>query len=115
MFKIIYKTSVLTLIMMLAGCQQRDDNALYSHLLQHPLELKQELQNCQSDRTSDHCKIVEKAADKIMTLREEQRRNPEEFGMRILRAEMQESHEPSTANKEQVDAMLGVVGLSSPE
>lgn len=68
---------------------QADGDDLYSYLMMHPKELKAEMNTCYKQmalgkQLSDHCRQVNVAADQVMSLVEDQQRNPEKFGQDVL-------------------------------
>lgn len=82
----------LTLVLffpLLMGCKEKQS---YSYYMRHPLELKQEITECQASfvKTKDQaakCEIVMYAAVNMAALINQQQENPEKFGQRILEAE----------------------------
>lgn len=74
----------------LSACQSQQTRA---YLLTHPDELKKEIERChepgiQTDAHAAHCAMVMSAADKFIKLLDDQQRHPEEFGMRVMDAQV---------------------------
>lgn len=107
-------------MLFLSACLEHNHNSSYEYLLLHPRKLQSEMASCQDEATasgkiSPQCKMVIKAADQIMGLAEDQQKYPEKFGQRILRAQMDYAKNTTPENREKVQVLLLVVGLSSPE
>jgi hypothetical protein len=78
------------ILIALSGCNKK---LSYSYLMQHPDVLKQKIADCQStDEKSKEeikeCEIVLYAAANMVSLINEQREDPEKFGLRILNIEI---------------------------
>jgi hypothetical protein len=73
--------------MNLTGCEERED---YAYLVHHPLVLKQRLARCQQEVLHQvaPCEVVFYAAANLTALAEEQQADPQQFGDRILRAQV---------------------------
>lgn len=107
-------------ILNITACLERNNDSSYNYLLLHPRELKHEMASCQDEVTATgkippHCEVVIKAADQMLALAEDQQKHPEKFGQKILRAQMDYATSPTPENRDKVNVLLLVVGLSSPE
>jgi hypothetical protein len=107
-FPIVFIISSLALLVM--GCQQ-DEHTL-NYLLQHPLVLEKEFTRCQALKEvnpaqEEQCALVTKAVNQVSIVANQQRYEPEKFGLRILTAQM----EINTYTTELVDAKKELVNL----
>lgn len=86
----IFRFFILVLFsILLIGCNEKQS---YSYYMRHPLELKQEITECQSilEKTKEQaakCEMVMYAAMNITALINQQQQDPEKFGQRILDAQ----------------------------
>lgn len=86
------RLGLLLISCLLAGCGEEKN---LTYLTDHPLILKQEIINCQTntavvDRGQNaYCQTVMTAATKVIAIINEQQENPEKFGQKILEAETQ--------------------------
>lgn len=120
------KVTVMTFICLLTvmACQEKHN---YDYFMKHPKELKEAVEKCQTStnpENDNYCQIVGRAAQDFDTLLTEQQSNPERFGQRILDQEIacskMREDKSVTANQvtetcDQIETLLAVVGLSSPE
>lgn len=113
------KTSLFLLLTMclLAACDQQQ---IYSkfYLMTHPAMLQKTIQTCHKMQVmaqsfSEQCRIANEANIEMANLVDEQQKNPQAFGQRILEAEMQ--YGVKADNGDEIKILLAVVGLSSPE
>jgi len=80
---------LIVLPLLLIGCKEKQS---YSYYMRHPLELKNEITECQSilEKTKEQaakCEIIMYAAMNITALVNQQQQDPEKFGQRILEAQ----------------------------
>ncbi len=118
MLKLLCSTFVIANVFALAGCKPREEGDLYTYFMLHPLILKQEVALCKEKNLgekmlSTRCEVVRRAGEQMSNLIEDQQRNPQEFGQRILSAQMQSGKSGHDANE--VKILLAVVGLTGPE
>lgn len=121
-----YKNLIMTLLplILLTGCNEKPTP---TYLMQHRDKLERAMENCQSsiDQKDDaYCKMVGQAVEDFNNLITEQQSNPELFGQKIMDQEIAcaKAKNDKNANADQlakscdqVEVMLAVVGLSSPE
>src|SRR3990167_4126292 len=80
---------LMTCYFALSACQAKEPANLKMYLLQHPSKLRDEIALCKtSKRDFKRCETVVSAATDMQALIEEQQKHPQEFGMRILRAQI---------------------------
>jgi hypothetical protein len=113
-----YVLPLLAGVFCLSACQQGEPADVYTNLMQHPALLQNEIQACKSQdltmkAVSAQCETVKRAGEQMSLLVEQQRSDPQEFGVHILNAEMQSAKAARDSNE--VKILLAVVGLSSPE
>jgi len=75
---------------LLLGCGQEEKN--HDYYMLHPLELKQEAQNCHPDilempQSTAKCKMLVRAMFRMTGIVAEQQTDPEAFGQRVMDAE----------------------------
>ena len=115
----------------------------YGYLMQHPACLKREVERCKEMMEAQQCAEVRRASADFTTILNEQQMDPEKFGKKMLAAEYQLAqvkHEWQQARavyraernsdtkqrmesarkvylekKEEVRALLAVIGVQSPE
>lgn len=85
--------------------------------IRHPRELKQQMQHCPAREPSSTegqtCKVVMQAAQDLTAMIAKIEQDPEGFGDQLLRLQMQYRGEPDI--HQQIEVMLAVLGLNSPE
>ena len=98
---------------MLTACHAEQPADLKTWLMQRPLQLRDELTACEN-HTADpkRCETVSIAVSEMRVLIDEQQKDPQSFGQRILHAEMQKAQ---TGNDDQIKILLAVVSLNGPE
>lgn len=111
---------IIFLMLSVSACLEHDKANSYEYLLLHPRTLQSEMASCQDDVTasgkiSSHCAMVIKAADQVMGLAEDQQKHPEKFGQKVLSAQMDYAENSTPENRDKVQLLLLVIGLSSPE
>lgn len=112
------------MLILLVSCDQHQDTSDY---LQHPEHLLVLVRECQmnpplTQEEAQKCKAVFYAGKEMATLVTEIQANPQQFGERMLRAQMQyaaQTSEDKTAEAQQtlqkINHYLAVLGLASPE
>ena len=83
---------LLTLILTLTSCQKNSNISYFDKLLEDPIFLESEVVRCEkiSDRISDEqCDLVKEVSTNIMMLSYEMSEDPQKFGDKILRAQME--------------------------
>lgn len=109
----------ILLLLMLSACEQR--KYTYAYLMQHPTVLKRAVAACKPESTAqtEQCEIVLYAAAQFTSLLNEQQSDPQAFGERLLRAQMlyaKANHGENLADeKQEINDMLAVIGVNSPE
>jgi predicted transcriptional regulator len=84
MLKLIVSVAFLFL---LSSC--KDSKSTYEYLMQHPAFLQQELIRCQMVVVQDEqCSLVKRASGDFATLMTELQTNQEQFGEKIMRAQL---------------------------
>lgn len=100
----------------LSACGGVDQEDLYAYFLQHPLQLKNEIDSCHKTQdSSGRCGIALKAMEEVSALVADQHHDPQKFGEDILQLEMACSKTQDPAIREKIKVLLAVVSLSSPE
>lgn len=97
--------AVIFVTVFLMGCQEQQ--LTYSYLMQHPDIVKEKVEQCESQSFAEksqeqiaQCKIVMNAATNLMSIMSTQQQDPEQFGQKILDAEMASAK----AKQELIDA-----------
>lgn len=86
----------------------------YDYLMQHPERLQKEISRCAiSDDAS--CILVKEAAQDFIELVNERREDPEEFGLKILRAQQQFSKQASSEQFKKIQILYAVIRATSAE
>jgi len=85
---------VLISMLMISACQERSGEKLYEFLMVHPDQLRAEISDCQhvdpdTNELSPYCKTVMRAANDMMVMIDDQQKDPEAFGKKILRMQME--------------------------
>ena len=81
---------MILILLFVIGCKPQ---LTYSQLMEQPALLKKEMEQCEknptlADEKTLQCKIVMQAFSRFLSLVKQKEENPEEFGERILQAEM---------------------------
>jgi beta-N-acetylglucosaminidase len=138
--------SLFFLTIVLTAC---DKKMTYSYLMTHPQVLQTAVEKCQEDNSDEEtCRVVSYAANNMITIINEQQKDPEKFGEKLMQSQWQlsdleqkmqmakaklntlktSSSNLKTAQKDfaeaqkayqdkkaEVQVMLAVLGLGSPE
>lgn len=105
---------VVACYFMLTACRANEPADLKLYLLQHPYQLRDEIALCEtSKRDMSRCETVVAAATTMQALIEEQQKHPQEFGKRILRAQI--NYAETGKGEDEIKILLAVVGLTGPE
>lgn len=102
------------MLFMLGACQAAEPPNLKIYLMQHPEVLLSEVNSCEkninkSAIVENRCEIVMTALKEMQALIDVQQRDPQTFGMRILRAEIDLAQTGKGADE--VKILLAVVGM----
>ena len=115
MFKWILKLGVIPCCLSLFACHYAEEPAdLKTYFMQHPLQLRDEIAQCEKPQANaKRCESVATAAAEFNVLVEAQQRDPQGFGKRILRAEIQYAN--TGKGEDEIKILLAVVSLTGPE
>lgn len=80
-------------LFLLSACNENNSDDLNAYLMRHPYELRTKMVECklidnQQELLESRCDIVMKAGNDMMALIELQQKDPEQFGLNILRSQM---------------------------
>lgn len=105
---------VMLALILLAACEENQAADLKTYLLENPATLTKELTGCQEKRLpAARCLVVTSAATEFNSLLEAAQRDPQAFGDRILKAEMQFAQTGKSTDN--VKVLLAVVALTLHE
>jgi len=110
-------------MLFLFGCDQETKD--YSWYMLHPLALKEEVTTCQTNALSgknvSQCKMIMQAAYDMTEIVNEQQREPEQFGQRVMdeeyrlqRAQENKDEKVYREQLQRVNVLMAVLSLSSP-
>jgi hypothetical protein len=108
------RSLIVTFFLMLTACRASEPADLKLYLLQHPSVLRDEIARCEApNHDSKRCEIVAAAATDMRALVDELQKHPQDFGKRILRAQI--AFAETGKGEDDIKILLAVVGLTGPE
>lgn len=118
------RTILIMFFLLLVGCQPTVHDKI--SLMQHPEVLKQKVTACRMEKhgvkVNEDCQMVFSAAQEFSNLLMQQVEDPQSFGAKILKLQMQYAKDCDAPNKDRacvalknnIKVHLTVAGLNSP-